>query len=320
MKTQQPLPPQQLFSVAHFLDFGARYSIDYHFPGLGITPAANSARTVMRGYVDELTLPSGILATCSDLQVIEPWHSTSLGCAPLYILVVLEGNVQLNLNGKAWRVQAGMALATHLGEQQVLRACHQSDERLVTVSLALPAAGAAVHPAVAAHVSAWQQLGPLTTAWPVASYVLGGLRQALLHTTTPLARQLTLEGALLQLLGQQMHENATNNANLRGERLRLEQVRMILETAPEQPHTLEALARTAAMSTASLRSKFRQAYGDSVFNYLRDCRLALARRYLLEGDSVQEAAWKAGYAHATNFATAFRRRYGIAPSDVHPVQ
>ncbi|MRF00600.1 helix-turn-helix domain-containing protein, partial [Escherichia coli] len=49
---------------------------------------------------------------------------------------------------------------------------------------------------------------------------------------------------------------------------------------------------------------------------LRDCRLALARRYLLEGHSVQQAAWMCGYQHATNFATAFRRHYGISPGDV----
>jgi AraC-like DNA-binding protein len=59
------------------------------------------------------------------------------------------------------------------------------------------------------------------------------------------------------------------------------------------------------MSSSSLRSKFRQAYGCSVFDYLRDCRLARARGYLLEGYSVQQAAWMSGYQHATNFSTAF---------------
>lgn len=67
------------------------------------------------------------------------------------------------------------------------------------------------------------------------------------------------------------------------------------------------------MSPSSLRSKFRQRYGCTLFDYLRDCRLALARRYLLEGHSVQQAAWMCGYQHATNFATAFRRHYGISP-------
>ena len=70
------------------------------------------------------------------------------------------------------------------------------------------------------------------------------------------------------------------------------------------------------MSPSSLRSKFRQRYGCTLFDYLRNCRLALARRYLLEGHSVQQAAWMCGYQHATNFATAFRRHYGISPGDV----
>lgn len=86
----------------------------------------------------------------------------------------------------------------------------------------------------------------------------------------------------------------------------------MLEQSPEQEYTLAQLATQAAMSSGSLRTKFRHAYGKTVFDYLRDCRLELARRYLLEGHSVQQAAWMSGYQHATNFATAFRRRYGIS--------
>lgn len=75
-------------------------------------------------------------------------------------------------------------------------------------------------------------------------------------------------------------------------------------------------AQRAAMSPSSLRSKFRAAYGCSVFDYLRDCRLERARGYLLEGYSVQQAARMSGYQHATNFSTAFRRRYGFSPGDL----
>ncbi|WP_420261280.1 helix-turn-helix domain-containing protein [Citrobacter freundii] len=32
--------------------------------------------------------------------------------------------------------------------------------------------------------------------------------------------------------------------------------------------------------------------------------------------SVQQAAWMSGYQHATNFSTAFRRRYGFSPGDL----
>lgn len=70
------------------------------------------------------------------------------------------------------------------------------------------------------------------------------------------------------------------------------------------------------MSPSTLREKFRLAYGQSVFDYLRECRLALAHSQLREGLSVQQVAAQVGYRHATNFSTAFRQRYGIAPREV----
>ena len=45
-------------------------------------------------------------------------------------------------------------------------------------------------------------------------------------------------------------------------------------------------------------------------------RLQLACEQLRQGCSVQQAAHFVGYRHATNFATAFRARYGIAPSEL----
>ncbi len=46
-------------------------------------------------------------------------------------------------------------------------------------------------------------------------------------------------------------------------------------------------------------------------------RHGVAREQLAQGCSVQQAAHFVGYRHATNFATAFRERYGIAPSELN---
>ncbi|MBS8269498.1 AraC family transcriptional regulator [Halomonas litopenaei] len=35
-----------------------------------------------------------------------------------------------------------------------------------------------------------------------------------------------------------------------------------------------------------------------------------------QGASVQQAAFESGYSHASNFSTAFRRRFGVSPRDV----
>ncbi|MEP1582208.1 MAG: helix-turn-helix domain-containing protein [Marinobacter sp.] len=49
---------------------------------------------------------------------------------------------------------------------------------------------------------------------------------------------------------------------------------------------------------------------------MRKCRLNLAWHYLEQGYSVQQAAHRSGYRHATNFATAFRRQFGVSPKTV----
>lgn len=134
-----------------------------------------------------------------------------------------------------------------------------------------------------------------------------------------LSRKLLLEGLMYQLLGHGLNQRQQPCPS-RPEHARLERVRSLLEQSPERDHTLAQLAALAAMSPSSLRSKFRQRYGCTLFDYLRNCRLALARRYLLEGHSVQQAAWMCGYQHATNFATAFRRHYGISPGDVRKLR
>ncbi len=78
---------------------------------------------------------------------------------------------------------------------------------------------------------------------------------------------------------------------------------------------LADLAREAGMSVSTLQRHFRDYTGQTVYDYLRSCRLKEARRLLEEeGVSVTEAALMTGYANPANFATAFRREFGMAPS------
>ena len=89
-----------------------------------------------------------------------------------------------------------------------------------------------------------------------------------------------------------------------------------LAAEPQHDYTMTALAGLAAMSPSSLRSKFKAVYGQTVFEFLKARRLELARGYLEQGYSVQQAAHFTGYRHATNLTAAFRRRYGLPPSQL----
>ncbi|WP_090122334.1 helix-turn-helix domain-containing protein [Kosakonia arachidis] len=309
------------FSIEDFIAFGERYGIDYRFPALTSGRSFHKEkRMVIQGEVEEMTLSSGLNLTRSDIRVLQPYETTSLHSCPLYMLVVLEGSVQLRLNGKAFIVRAGMAFTSRLSEQQVMNASHQADNHLRTLSMGVDPLRCWQSPLLTALLQQWEAYGAPTFLWPVPAFLLSGLQHSQQSQQPGLSRQLILEGVMLQLLGyalsQPLPGREKRSSAPGGEHHRLETVRRLLEQQPEKEYTLTALAQLAAMSSSSLRVKFRQAYGHSVFDYLRDCRLELARRYLAQGYSVQQAAWMSGYQHATNFSTAFRRRYGVAPSEM----
>ncbi|MCC4595121.1 AraC family transcriptional regulator [Xanthomonas campestris pv. phormiicola] len=95
---------------------------------------------------------------------------------------------------------------------------------------------------------------------------------------------------------------------------RMCEVRDFLRDNPSLPLRIDELARRVGASAATLQRQFRSAHGISVGAFVQQRRLELARLALeRDGVSVARAALLAGYASPANFATAFRRRYGVAP-------
>ena len=83
----------------------------------------------------------------------------------------------------------------------------------------------------------------------------------------------------------------------------------------DRQHRLCDLAQFAGMSATALKCKFHAIVGQPVFSFLREQRLDRARQGLeREGWTVGQAAYFVGYRHATNFATAFRKRFGVSPA------
>jgi AraC-like DNA-binding protein len=98
---------------------------------------------------------------------------------------------------------------------------------------------------------------------------------------------------------------------------RLERARARLGEHLEAPPTLTELARAAGLSETRLKGGFRALFGTPVFAYLRQIRLEAARRLLLERHlNVTEVSMRVGYANPSKFAAAFRRQFGMSPSDL----
>lgn len=125
------------------------------------------------------------------------------------------------------------------------------------------------------------------------------------------SQALDVVGQVLTILGCQGHRAVLSTRQLH----RLQQVREQLESESEAP-TVEQLARTAAMSVDTLQRQFRAVFGTTVFGYLQEHRLQRSYRELEAGSPVSSAAYAAGYSSPANFATAFKRRFGISPKQV----
>lgn len=84
---------------------------------------------------------------------------------------------------------------------------------------------------------------------------------------------------------------------------------------PAAPHTLDSLARRAAMSRRTLQRQFRESTQLSPMEWLIRERVAVAKDLLESGrTSVTEIAERAGFGSEESFRRHFRRVAGISPS------
>lgn len=87
-----------------------------------------------------------------------------------------------------------------------------------------------------------------------------------------------------------------------------------IHDAPEQPWTIELLAREALVSRATLARRFTDQVGDPPMSYLTGWRLCRAADLLdSETMTVETIAHEVGYSNAYALSAAFHREYGVRP-------
>ena len=99
------------------------------------------------------------------------------------------------------------------------------------------------------------------------------------------------------------------------ELIRVREARERLVANLQEPPSLTDLAASVGLTPKRLNLGFRQLFGMTVFHYLMEERLVMARRLLDEGLDMplKQLAWSVGYNQVSNFITAFRRRFGVSP-------
>ncbi|MCX4905416.1 AraC family transcriptional regulator [Streptomyces sp. NBC_00878] len=88
----------------------------------------------------------------------------------------------------------------------------------------------------------------------------------------------------------------------------------LIHEAPQQPWTVESLARDVSMSRPAFARQFKQLVGVSPLAYLSRLRIALAARLLRDTDQlVSDIGEAVGYTSEFAFARAFARERGVPP-------
>ncbi|GAB2953209.1 AraC family transcriptional regulator [Hymenobacter coalescens] len=94
-------------------------------------------------------------------------------------------------------------------------------------------------------------------------------------------------------------------------------IRNYLDEHYVNPPSLLELARQFGTNDFKLKKGFKQLFDTTVFGYVAEKRLTVAQQLLtLTDQPVQEIADSVGFTNPAHFATAFKRKFGVAPSQV----
>jgi AraC-like DNA-binding protein len=128
---------------------------------------------------------------------------------------------------------------------------------------------------------------------------------------------LEAEDAVFLLLAGLSRAFATQENTCRlgpAQRLRVEQARALLASAPATHWDLQTLGKVLRSSPFHLARQFRAATGETISRYLLRLRLALAVERLAHGErDIAILALETGFAHHSHFTARFRSTFGMTP-------
>jgi AraC-like DNA-binding protein len=296
--------------------------------GYQVLSSATRARgPLLEGHFRVSELRPGLSVHSTDAHDLHTLQSQVELDAGLSIVVLLAGQIDVSFGHTDLRMvqtqpAAAQGALVSLAEPErfTRRAQRGRYARKVSVGVEaewLDASGAAAGPAGARAITllhthlAQQGWSPSARATAIA--------EQLIHPPAlePMLLGLYLESRALDLTIEALGSLAPARppAALRPRDLRrLQDFIDWLDSGEADGLTLAQMAQQAGVNPTTLQQRLRQARGCSVVDYLRKRRLSAARWGLeQQGLTVAQAAERAGYTYAANFATAFKRQFGLPP-------
>ncbi len=95
----------------------------------------------------------------------------------------------------------------------------------------------------------------------------------------------------------------------------VEQVAKYIDTHLTEDLSLPKIAEAVHMSKSGMCQKFRAYYKTSPGEYITTKRLALSQKYLLEGKSISDSCYLAGFHDYTHYLKTFKKKCGGTPKE-----
>lgn len=131
--------------------------------------------------------------------------------------------------------------------------------------------------------------------------------------------KLFMESRALEIIGEALEcillsDKQTKPSHLQS---KAQQIRSYIEQHIHDDLTLKNIAKELGGSINSLQRIFKTANDMTIMDYIRERRLILARDAMVrDGITIAQAAYLAGYNSPANFSTAFKRAFGLSPSNL----
>jgi len=96
--------------------------------------------------------------------------------------------------------------------------------------------------------------------------------------------------------------------------IKIRNAKDIIISRMAEPPSLQELSEEIGLNLKKLKEGFKQIYGDTVFSFLFDYKMEVARNLLKSGEhNVNEVGLKVGYSTSSHFISAFKKKYGTTP-------
>ncbi|HEX9827880.1 MAG TPA: AraC family transcriptional regulator [Flavobacteriaceae bacterium] len=146
------------------------------------------------------------------------------------------------------------------------------------------------------------------------------LNQLINYNLNPSIKNLYFKGKAYELIS--LYFNRSEDANVEqcpflvdeANVIKIRKAKDIVISRMAEPPSLRELSDEIGLNLKKLKEGFKQIYGDSVFSFLFDYKMEIARKLLESGEhNVNEVGLKVGYSTSSHFISAFKKKYGTTP-------